>query len=111
MLFLSVAMGCAQGPSGDSASLDTSANKEARARTAAAPVDTQRVTLSVKGMYCASCESTVSAMLRRTSGVFATEVSVTRSEAVIMYDSTRTTPTTLVNVIGTLGYRATLKKS
>lgn len=74
-----------------------------------APVDTQRVTLNVKGMYCESCESTVAAMLRRTPGVFQADVSVERSEAVVTYDSTRTSPTRLVEVIGKLGYSAAVK--
>lgn len=67
------------------------------------------VALSVKGMFCESSESTVTAMLRRTPGVLGADVSVERSEAVILYDSTRTSPTKLVDVIGTLGYSAAVK--
>ena len=77
----------------------------------AAPVDTQRVALNVKGMFCESCETTVTAMLRRAPGVLGTDVSAARSEVVVMYDSTRTSPSRLVDVIAKLGYTATPKGS
>jgi copper chaperone CopZ len=111
MLVVTVGAACSPGTPGDEPQSDTSAMSAIRASSPAAPVDTQRVALAVKGMFCESCESTVTAMLRRTPGVLASDVSAARSEAVIMYDSTRTTPAKLVEVIGTLGYTATLKGS
>lgn len=77
-------------------------------RLAAVPADTQRTVLAVSGMYCESCERTVSAMLRRTPGVVAAEVSAPRGRATVLFDSTRTSPAKLVEVLATLGYRATI---
>ena len=73
--------------------------------------DTQHVVLRVKGMYCASCESTIAAMLRRTPGVVTANVNVERGEAAVAYDSARTSPTRLVNVIASLGYTASVNGS
>lgn len=100
--------GCNSG----SPNADAPASNPAATSTGAdrmAPVDTQLVALNVKGMYCESCESTVAAMLRRTPGVFGADVSVERSEAVVTYDSTRTSPTKLIDVIEALGYSAAVK--
>lgn len=78
---------------------------------AIAAADTQRVVLAVKGMYCASCEQTVVTMLRRTAGVLKADVSVERGEATVSYDSTRTSPAQLVQVVKTLGYEASVKRT
>lgn len=71
-------------------------------------VDTRQVVLHVDGMYCTSCEHTVTAMLKRTPGVVGATVSVQRAEAVVSYDLARTSPATLVDVIRRLGYTASL---
>ena len=76
-----------------------------------ATADTQQVVLAVKGMYCASCERTVVAMLRRTAGVIKADVNVERGEATVSYDSTRTSPAQLVQVVKTLGYEASVKRT
>lgn len=89
---------------GSSVSRDSTASDAA----VLAIADTQHVVLRVKGMYCASCESTVAAMLRRTPGVVTANVNVTRGEAAVTYDSARTSPTKLVNVITSLGYTASV---
>lgn len=75
------------------------------------PANARRVRLAVSGMACESCESSVTAMLRRTPGVLRTEVSVERNEAVIFYDPARTTPAALAKVVATLGYAATPRDS
>lgn len=111
MLVMLAGLGCSPENAGDDARPDTAATSTTPPNSTAVPVDTQQVALSVKGMYCESCESTVTAMLRRTPGVLGTDVSVARGEAVVMYDSTRTSPSRLVDVIGKLGYTATLKGS
>ena len=91
---------------------DTSASRVAPSATpATAAADTQRVVLAVKGMYCASCEQTVVTMLRRTAGVVRAEVSVERGEAAVAYDSARTSPAQLVQVIKALGYDASVKRT
>lgn len=111
MLVTIAGLGCSPENPGHDARPGTAATSTTPLHSPTAPVDTQRVALSVKGMYCESCESTVTAMLRRTPGVLGTDVSVARGEAVVMYDSTRTSPSRLVDVIGKLGYTATLKGS
>lgn len=72
--------------------------------------DTQRVAINVSGMYCASCETTVRTMLKRSPGVIAAEVNVDRGLAVVTYDSAKTTPAKLADVINRLGYKATLPR-
>ena len=91
---------------------DTAASPAAASATlTSAAADTQRVVLAVKGMYCASCEQTVATMLRRTAGVVRAEVSVERGEATVSYDSARTSPAQLVQVIKALGYDASVKRT
>jgi copper chaperone CopZ len=87
------------------------ASQPATAASTAPPADTQRVVLGVKGMYCASCERTVTAMLRRTPGVLRANVNVDRAEATVVYDSARTSPAKLVEVVTTLGYDASVKRT
>lgn len=111
LLVMIAGLGCSAEKAGEDARPNTAVMSAAPPHSPAVPVDTQRVALNVKGMFCVSCESTVTAMLRRTPGVLGTDVSVARSEAVVMYDSTRTSPPKLVDVIGKLGYTATLKGS
>lgn len=98
----------------DSATQRAEARPDARHGTASsaaavAATDTQHVVINVKGMYCASCESTVTAMLRRTPGVLCANVSVDNGEATVVYDSARTSPAKLVNVITALGYTASVR--
>lgn len=104
---------------GESVASDTSSASAAAASPASNPqsstastvqaADSQRVVLDVKGMYCASCEHTVVTMLRRTAGVIRAEVSVERGEATVSYDSTRTSPAQLVQIVKSLGYTAAVK--
>lgn len=86
----------------------TSSSQSSVASTIA-DADSQRVVLDVKGMYCASCEQTVVTMLRRTAGVIRAEVSIQHGEATVSYDSTRTSPAQLVQVVKSLGYTASVK--
>lgn len=78
------------------------------ARMAAGVVDTSRVVLRVQGLYCTSCERTVTAMLMRTPGVVRAQVSAKRGETVVLYDPARTSAPKLVAVLERLGYRATV---
>lgn len=110
-LLLAITVGCNTAAERADAHLDSSAASTVRPNSLVASVDSQQVALSVKGMYCKSCESTIAAMLRRTPGVLTADVSVARSEAVVLYNSSRTSPTKLIDVIGTLGYNASLKGS
>ena len=100
LLVMLAGLGCSPENGGEDARPDTAAMSATPPSSPTVPVDTQRVALNVKGMICESCESSLTAMLRRTPGVLGTDVSVARSEAVVMYDSTRTSPSKLVEVIG-----------
>lgn len=74
---------------------------------ASLPAGARRLTLTVGGMSCESCERTIAVMLRRTAGVHSAEVSVDRGEAVVTFDPARTSATALIAVVRQLGYRAT----
>ncbi len=93
-----------------SASLRGSGAPQTNPRVAtAAPADTQRVVLAVKGMYCESCERTITVMLKRTPGVLSASVSLDRGDAVVLYDPARTAPAKLAAVVEQLGYPAAIK--
>lgn len=77
----------------------------------AAPADTQRVILAIRGTYCESCERTITVMLKRTPGVLSASVSVDRGEAVVLYDPARTAPAKLAAVVEQLGYPAAVKEA
>lgn len=100
----------AQRESSAAASGTTASGAASAVPLAAMPTsDTRRVVLGVSGMYCTSCERTVTALLTRSAGVVRAEVSVDRGEAVVLYDPARTTPAALVGTVERLGYRATVK--
>ena len=71
----------------------------------------ERVVLAVEGMHCGSCAAGIKAMLKRTPGVVSVEVGYEKKEAVVDYDSLKTTPEKIVEAIDKLGYKATVKKS
>lgn len=100
--------GSGKSSAGAPASRASSAPAGSGAR-AVAPRAVQRVVLAVEGMYCASCERTVTVMLRRTPGVRSVVVSVARGEAVVSFDAAQTTPAALVAVIEQLGYHAKVR--
>ena len=104
--------GCTGGEeaSGSLGSSGSAATISSTARTIATS-ETQHVVLAVKGMYCGSCEQTVVTMLRRTAGVLRADVSVERGEAAVSYNSTRTSPVQLVQVVNRLGYEASVKRT
>lgn len=79
---------------------------------AAAPsvVKNERVKIAVEGMHCESCASGIKAMLKRTPGVISAEVSFEQKEAVVEYDSSRTSAAKVVEAINNLGYKAKLKE-
>ncbi|MDQ6651365.1 MAG: cation transporter [Acidobacteriota bacterium] len=70
---------------------------------------TERVVIAVEGMYCDSCAAGIRAMLKRTPGVVSSDVSYKQKEAVVEYDSQKTTPEKIVEAINNLGYKATVK--
>jgi mercuric ion transport protein len=72
--------------------------------------DITRATFTVKGMTCASCETTIKLALERTPGVKSAEVSYDRSEAVVDYDPNVVTTDRLRSAINSTGYTCELPK-
>ncbi len=70
---------------------------------------TERVVIGVEGMYCDSCAAGIKAMLKRTPGVIASEVSYQKKEAIVDYDSQKTTQEKIVEAVNNLGYKASVK--
>ncbi len=67
-----------------------------------AKVASARVVIAVDGMYCDSCAAGIKSMLKRTPGVIAAEVSYKEKQAVVDYDSEKTKPEKIVEVINNL---------
>ena len=65
--------------------------------------------IAIDGMHCDGCAKGITAMLKRTPGVIAAEVSYERREARVEYDPGKTSPEKLVEAITNLGYTATVK--
>lgn len=83
---------------------------------ATVPADTQvagiqRIVFHVQGMFCESCESTITTMLKRTPGVVRTTVSAKLAKAVVDYQPAHTSPAKLVEVIRSLGYTVTIPRA
>ncbi len=68
----------------------------------------QPLTLSLAGMWCASCAWLIGETLRRSAGVQAAEVSFVQRQARVLYDPTQTDPQRLIRRVRGLGYRAAL---
>lgn len=83
----------------------------AQGRTTTTAPDTRRIAINVAGMYCASCETTVRTMLKRSPGVISAQVNVDKGIAVVTYSASRTTPAKLADVINRLGYKATIPRA
>lgn len=70
---------------------------------------TVRVQIAVEGMHCSGCASGIKSMLKRTEGVVSVEVSYENKEAIVEYDTERTTTDKILEVITNLGYKANVK--
>ena len=68
-----------------------------------------RVVIAVEGMHCDSRATGIKALLKRKPGVIAAEVSYKEKQAVVDYDSQKTTPEKIFEAIKNLGYKATVK--
>src|SRR6266511_4128869 len=64
--------------------------------------------LTISGMYCGSCASGISAMLKRTAGVVKADVSFEDRRAIVDYMPEKTSPEKLVGVIEKMGYKAAI---
>ena len=82
---------------------------EVNAADTTAAAKTERVRIAVEGMHCSGCASGIKSMLKRTEGVVSAEVSYENKEAVVEYDTERTTTDKILEVITNLGYKANVK--
>ena len=87
--------------------LDGSATSAAPANCA---VKNERVLIAIEGMHCTSCANGIKAMLKRTPGVIAADVSYDRREADVEYDSSRISPEKILEAISNMGYKANVKE-
>ena len=85
-------------------------NQPVSAAAWSARVNTERVVIAIEGMSCDNCARGIKAMLKRTPGVTAAEVSFEKREAVVDYDTERTTREKIVEVISNMGYKASVKQ-
>lgn len=69
------------------------------------PANTKRVTFTVSGMTCATCEPAIRIALEKTPGVKRADVSYERGNAIVDYDPKETTPEKLRDVINGTGYK------
>jgi Cu+-exporting ATPase len=67
-----------------------------------------RITIPVKGMHCAACQSRVQHALQTTPGVTDAAVNLMLNSAAITYDERAVRPDALVEAIRSTGYDATL---
>ena len=77
---------------------------------AAKAAEPKSVTVTIKGMYCASCADGIRAMLKRTPGVTRSSVSYAARVARVDYDGGKTSPAKIVDAIEKLGYQASIRK-
>ena len=71
---------------------------------------TERVLIAIEGMHCGGCANGIKAILKRTTGVIAADVSYEHKEAVVDYDPSRVTQEKIVEAISNMGYQASLKR-
>lgn len=69
------------------------------------PANFERVTFTVTGMTCVTCETAIRLSLEKTLGVKRADVSYERGNAVIDYDPNETTTEKLREVINGTGYK------
>ncbi len=67
---------------------------------------TERLTVAIQGMTCASCVSRIEQGLREQEGVIGARVNFAAQEATVAYDPSLFGPLKLAQVIGSLGYDA-----
>ena len=68
------------------------------------------VKLSVRGMTCGGCVSSVKAALEKVPGVSRAAVSLEKNEAAVTYEKDKTTPEELVKAVEKAGYKCSVQK-
>lgn len=71
---------------------------------------TKTVTLSMHSMTCVTCPITVRMALSRVPGVENAQVSFERREAIVTFDSTKTTVEVLAKATENAGFPSTVKR-
>jgi mercuric ion binding protein len=75
----------------------------------AALAKTQKVTLNIPTMDCATCPITIRTALKKVEGVSSAKVSYERREAVVVFDDQKTNIGALKKATADAGYPAMLK--
>lgn len=76
----------------------------------ASPALPVTVTLSVSGMYCESCATGITAVLKRTEGVVKADVSYDERRATVKYMPAKTSPRKIIEAVEKMGYKAAVRK-
>lgn len=71
-------------------------------------VATEKLTLSVQGMTCASCVARVEKALRKTPGVITASVNLATERAMVEYSAGEVAPKQLIHAVEDIGYHAAL---
>ncbi|VVB61399.1 putative copper-exporting P-type ATPase A [uncultured archaeon] len=66
----------------------------------------EKTTLGITGMHCASCAMNIEKSLKKAEGVRNAAVNFATSRATVEYDSQRTNPSKLIDVVKKAGYEA-----
>jgi mercuric ion binding protein len=72
---------------------------------------TKSLTLDVKGWTCGSCVSATRIALKKLDGVTDVKTDHEKGEAIVTYDDAKVTPERMIEAVGRLGYKATLRSS
>lgn len=68
----------------------------------------KKITLSISGMHCASCVTTIERALKKTQGVNDASVNLTTERATVSYDPEKVKVNALIEAIKSRGYSATV---
>lgn len=68
------------------------------------------VTLEVKGWTCGACASATRIALKKLDGVTEVTTDAQKAEAVVSYDDARLTPQKMIEAVGKIGYKASVKQ-
>lgn len=71
----------------------------------------QPITLNIKGMHCASCETLISEELKETAGVSDISVSSKEGKAELMFDTALAPVNALLEAVNRAGYKASIENA
>ena len=72
---------------------------------------TKTVSFDVKGWTCASCSAATRIALKKLDGVESVRTESEKSEAVVVYDDAKVSPERMIEAVGRLGYKATVRNT